>query len=155
MQLEIERVSGTSRAIWVGIVLAILGALDSAYLAWIKLGDRVALCGGIGDCESVNNSRYAEIGGVPIALLGLIGYLGILLLLLLEVRRPDWQDVLSLMIFGATLAGTLYSGYLTYIELAILSAVCPYCVVSALIMAALLIIALLQLRSGLRWEQEG
>jgi uncharacterized membrane protein len=120
-------------------VAAILGLLDSIYLTWIKLTNTTAACGGVGDCESVNNSSYSEIGGIPIALLGAGAYLLIILVLWFEERKPSFRDTADLILLGITLTGTLYSGYLTYIEVAVLKAICPYCVVSAVIIVALLI----------------
>jgi uncharacterized membrane protein len=127
-------------------ILSLAGALDSVYLAWLKFTGSVAACSNIGDCEAVNNSRYAEFAGVPIALLGVIGYLAILGIALMEMRNPDWKFSLRLAFFGFTLTGTLYSIYLTYIEVAILKAICPFCVLSAVIMVALFIIALYRLQ---------
>jgi uncharacterized membrane protein len=129
------------------VVLGIVGALDSAYLAWLKITGSVAACGNYADCEAVNSSRYAEVAGVPIAILGLLGYLAILGVTLLEIREPLWKSGLRLAFFGFTLAGTLYSVYLTYIEVAILRAICPFCVVSAVVMLALFIIAIYRLRA--------
>ncbi len=144
MRTFIEKIGGNvTLAI---LLLAIAGAIDSAYLAWLKLSGSVAACSNIGDCEAVNNSRYAEIAGIPIALLGLGGYLAILALTLLEVRLPSWKIGLRLAFFGFTLAGTLYSIYLTYVEVAILGAICPFCVVSAVVMLALFILAIQRLR---------
>lgn len=51
--------------------LAGLGALDSAYLTYVKFAGAHAACAGIGDCETVNNSAFSAIAGVPIAILGL------------------------------------------------------------------------------------
>jgi len=127
--------------------LAVLGLAVSAYLAWIKLTGNTASCGPIGDCESVNNSRYAEIGGLPIALFGMAGYLALLVALAVE-RRPAGREIARLGEFGVSLFGTLYSAYLTYIEVAVLKAVCPYCVVSAIAMTAILILCILRLRAA-------
>lgn len=129
------------------IALSLLGALDSFYLSWLKLTGSVAACSNIGDCEAVNSSRYAEVAGIPIAILGFLGYLVILGLAIVELRKPDWKLGLRLGFFGFTLAGTLYSIYLTYVEVAILDAICPFCVVSALVMLALFIFAIDRLRS--------
>jgi uncharacterized membrane protein len=131
----------------VAIVLSLVGVVDSVYLAWLKVTGSVAACSNVGDCEAVNSSRYAEIGGIPIAFLGLLGYLAILGLIALEIRFPDWKEGLLLAFFGFTLAGTLYSIYLTYVEVAILRAICPYCVISAVAMIGLFITALYRLRS--------
>jgi uncharacterized membrane protein len=127
------------------IVLAAIGLVDAAYLTWIKLSNSYAICGPIGDCESVNTSRYAEIGGVPIALLGAGAYLLILILLLLEPQGGVWKEYGSMMVFGISFAGVLFSAYLTYIEVAVLHAICPYCVLSAIVMVILLILAITRL----------
>jgi len=129
------------------IILSLIGAVDSAYLAWLKITGSVAACSNVGDCNAVNSSRYAEISGIPIAFLGLLGYLAILGLTVFEVRFPNWKEGLHLAFFGFTLAGTLYSIYLTYVEVAILRAICPYCVISAVAMIGLFIIAIYRLRS--------
>lgn len=150
MKVWIEKLGGPLP--FTGLVLGIIGAVDSAYLSWLKLTGSVAACSNIGDCEAVNNSRYAEIAGIPIAILGLLGYLAILAILLLEVKKPSWKYGLRLAFFGFTLAGTLYSIYLTYIEVAILGAICPFCVVSAIVMVALFLLAILHLRTALASE---
>ena len=140
-----------SEPLWfASVLLALTGAVDSAYLAFLKFTGTVAACSDIGDCEAVNNSKYAEIGGIPLALLGLLGYLAILAFLILETRFPSWRDGLHLGVFGFNLAGTIYSVYLTYIEIFILQAICPYCVVSAVVMLLLFAISIIRLsRLGL------
>ena len=136
-----------SEPIWlVSILLVLAGAADSAYLAFLKFTGTLAACSDIGDCEAVNNSKYAEIGGIPLGLLGLLGYLAILVFLVLEARFPRWKEGLHLGVFGFTLAGTIYSAYLTYIEIAVLRAICPYCVISAVVMLLLFVISIIRLR---------
>lgn len=141
-----------TRLWWTAIVLGCIGLADSIYLSWIKLTNTLAVCGGIGDCESVNNSRFAEIGGFPIALIGAVGYLAILTVLVLDDRKPAWRDGLRLTFFGFTLTGTLYSLYLTYLEVFVLRAICPYCVISAIAMIALFLIAIMLLRKSFQTE---
>lgn len=124
------------------MIFAGLGFLDSVYLTWVKVANRYALCGPIGDCASVNSSQYSEIYGIPIALLGAAAYLVIILLLLVEARGGFWLDYGPGLVFGISLAGVLYSAYLTYIEVAVLKAICPYCVVSAIILVLLLVLSM-------------
>src|SRR3990170_8947128 len=127
-------------------LLAIAGLLDSVYLSYIKLANQTASCDLIGDCEKVNNSRYAVIGGVPIAVLGAAGYLLILGLLYLDRPSAGGREPVRLAVFGVTLAGTLYSIYLTYLELFVLKAICPFCVVSAAAMVGLFVLSLIRLK---------
>lgn len=127
---------------WISVILVLLGLADSIYLAWLKLANATAACGGIGDCESVNSSPFAEVAGIPIALFGAGAYLLMLILLIMEPRSPFWRENAPLGIFGISLAGVLYSAYLTYVEIAILHAICPYCVLSALVLVALLALSI-------------
>ena len=122
-------------------ILAGIGFVDSLYLTYVKLSNSYAICGPIGDCESVNTSKYAEIAGIPIALLGAGAYLVIILLLLMENRGDYWAEYGPIMVFGISLAGVLYSAYLTYVEIYVLRAICPYCVVSAVVLVLLLALA--------------
>lgn len=130
------------------IVLSLIGALDSAYLSWVKVSHQEAFCGGSGECATVANSPYSEIFGIPIAFLGLAAYLVIVGLHIFERRAEFWAQNAPLLIFGITLAGTIYSAYLTYLEIWVIYAICPYCVISAVIMALLMIIALIRFWRG-------
>ncbi len=122
---------------WLGLaipLLSVLGMLISAYLTWVHWGGSKALCSGIGDCETVNNSAYAVVAGVPVALLGFGMYLTLFGLWVYGRRAsPETASTLALAAFGISLAGVLYSAYLTYIELAVIHAVCPWCVTSAVL----------------------
>lgn len=128
---------------WISVLLAGLGALDAIYLTWIKLQRETALfCAPGGGCDVVNTSPYSELAGIPIALFGLGMYLLVIAALLINDR---WAYS-RLAVFGLALTGTLYSAYLTYLELAVIHAICPYCVISALLVVALLVLALIRLR---------
>ncbi len=118
-----------------GIILAIIGFLDAGYLIWIKISQNRALCFiRAGDCVSVNNSKYSEWFGIPIAVFGALAYLTIFFLLFFENRGSFLEDNGNLLVFGITLIGVVYSAYLTYIEVAILRTICPFCVLSAIVM---------------------
>lgn len=127
------------------LVLAVIGLLDSIYLTWVKYTGMYTLCGPIGNCESVNTSRYSEILGIPIAILGAGVYLLIILLLILEVRISIFTEFSNVIVFGLSLVGVLYSIYLTYIEIAVLNAICPYCTISAVVLVVLFILSTIRL----------
>jgi uncharacterized membrane protein len=132
---------------WItAVVLAIVGLLDSAYLSYIKLTNQTASCSLIGDCEKVNSSRYAVMGGVPIAIFGVIGFSLLLVLLFLDRPSAEAPEAVRFAFFGVTLAGTLFSVYLTYLELFVLKAICPFCALSALAMVGLFVLSLIRLR---------
>lgn len=127
------------------LILACLGLIDALYLTYVKISHTFALCGLLGDCESVNTSQYSEIAGIPVSVLGAAAYFLILVLLLIESRDSFWKNNSPLMVFGISLVGGLYSAYLTYIEISVLKAICPYCVVSAVVMVLLLVLAMIRL----------
>ena len=132
----------------ISIVMAVIGLADSIYLTWIKLANATASCAGIGDCDAVNSSPYAEFAGIPIALFGAGAYLVMLLLLLLENKSEFIADNGPMGVLLISLAGVLYSIYLTYVEIAILHAICPYCVVSAVVITVILIVAVMRYLRG-------
>jgi uncharacterized membrane protein len=130
--------------LWMFIAAGI-GLLDASYLSWSKLANQQVICGEYKGCETVNSSPYAEINGIPIALLGAGAFLAILGLLYLEKQNDYWAQNGILGVFVISLAGTLYSAYLTYIEIAVLRAVCFYCVISAVAITTLLVLAVIRL----------
>jgi uncharacterized membrane protein len=132
------------------ILVAGLGLIDALYLLVIKLSEDPAFCiQGIGDCWTVNTSIYSEILGVPISLFGAAAYLVILLILTLGNRYNILSKYGTILFFGITLSGTIYSVYLTYLEIWVLHAICPFCIVSALLMVLLLIFSIIQLKKDL------
>ncbi len=130
---------------WTALVFALLGIADAGYLTWIKLAHSPLFCSGVGDCETVNSSIYSQINGIPVAALGLAAYVVLAALFLLEDRWPWLRDYAPLASFGLALTGSLYSAYLTYIELFVIRAVCPYCVASAVLVTGILVIAIVRL----------
>jgi uncharacterized membrane protein len=140
---------GMRRAV---IVLAVIGTAIAGYLTWVHYaGLRVVCLAGGGGCEKVQSSDYAQLAGVPVALLGLIGYVGILASVLLlpgETGRLA-AAFLALVGFG-------FSIYLTWAELFRIHAICQWCVASAAIMTVLAALTLMRLlrddesRSGAR-----
>lgn len=116
------------------IVLAIVGLGVASYLTYVHYSGTRPACTAGSSCVKVQTSEWSKVGGVPVALIGLIGYVGILLSLLV----PD-RDESRLATLGMTLIGVGFSGYLTYRELFTIHAVCEWCASSAVILALLFI----------------
>lgn len=131
---------------WGGGGLALLGAADAIYLTWIKLSHaQAAFCAPGGGCDTVNTSPYSEMAGIPISVFGLGMYLVLAALLALEDRCEFGQTYGRLAVFGLSLTGVLYSAYLTYLELFVIHAICPYCVISAVLITLIFALAVVRL----------
>src|SRR5690606_6844170 len=91
---------------------------------------------------TVQDSAYATIGPIPIAILGLGMYvaLGTLALLRLTGRGPLSFEHASLASWTIALMGTIYAAYLTYVEIWVIDAICQWCVLSAIIGLIILIV---------------
>ncbi len=123
-------------------VLSLLGIVVAAYLAYIESTGAEAVCGPVGDCNTVNQSEYAVLFGVlPVGVLGLVGYAAIVAAWLTARRahRPvsDWAKIVLL---GMTLVGTLFSVYLTFLEPFVIGATCAWCLTSAIVMTLLMLL---------------
>ena len=117
--------------------LAGLGVAVSAYLTASHFDEGLLVCG-LSDCTTVQASDYATILGVPVALLGLGMYVAVLGLVVARWVRPGLTLATTAATFGLTLAGAIFTGYLTYVELFVLEAICQWCVVSAVLTVLLL-----------------
>lgn len=123
--------------IWIA---GIVGFLDALYLTLIKVTETPLYCTpGLGDCHTVNATRWATIWGIPIAAIGAAAYAVVIMLLLLSKRIKFVKRYFDLLLFGLSLTGFLYSMYLTYLELFVIHAVCQWCMLSALSMTAIFI----------------
>ncbi len=130
---------------WATFVLACLGVLDATYLLVYKLTSINAMCLGNGGCHNVNFSPYSEIGGIPVSAFGILAFLVIAGILLLEPRLEIAKNNGGLAIFGISMAGVAFSAYLTWLELYVIHSVCPFCVTSAVIITSILILAIIRL----------
>ena len=124
-------------------VLALVGLGIAGYLTWVHYAGLEPVCvGGGGGCERVQSSRWAELAGVPVAVLGLGGYLAILASLALpEDLGAQATAFLSLVGFG-------FSAWLTYVEIEKIDAICQWCVASAVIMTALALVSVARVLRG-------
>jgi uncharacterized membrane protein len=124
-------------------VLALVGIAIAGYLTWVHYAGLEPVCvGGGGGCERVQSSRWAELAGVPVAVLGLGGYVAILASLALpEETGALAATFLSLVGFG-------FSAWLTYVEIAKIEAICQWCVASAVVMSGLALVSVARLLRG-------
>ncbi|HET7143342.1 MAG TPA: vitamin K epoxide reductase family protein [Anaerolineales bacterium] len=127
------------------IALGTLGLLVSIYMTVYKLTSNDSMCLGSGDCSTVNASRYSEVNGIPVAAIGIIGYAAILALQYLESRNRFFEQNGTLIIFGMALTGFIFTVWLVYVEIALLKAICPFCVTSQVAMTLIFIIAVMRL----------
>jgi uncharacterized membrane protein len=118
----------------IAIVLAVVGLGVAAYLTYVHYEGLEPVCGLGGDCEKVQTSEWADLAGIPVALLGLIGYATILVSLVID--GEDGRIAAAVL----SLAGFGFSAYLTYRELFSIDAICPWCVASAVILTLLAIV---------------
>jgi len=124
------------------LALAVVGLGISSYLTYTHWADASVACGGFGSCDVVNNSEYAEVAGIPVAFLGALCYLALIASALAWLWwRPSGPAWPVMFFWGLSLVGTLYSAYLTYVELFVLEAICVYCVASAAVILASLLVS--------------
>jgi uncharacterized membrane protein len=126
------------------IVLTVIGLGVASYLTYIHYAGIKPFCGrGGGTCLKVQSSQYSKVEGVPVALVGLIGYIAILISLLLP------EDERTRFATGAlTLGGFGFSAYLTYREVFSLEEICEWCVSSAVIMTVMMVLSVWRFLRG-------
>jgi uncharacterized membrane protein len=121
-------------------VLALLGVGIAGYLTYVHYAGLEPFClAGGGGCETVQSSRWAELAGIPVAVLGLAGY--VLILASLALPEELGKTVAALL----ALVGLGFSAYLTYRELFTIHAICQWCVASAIVMALLAVVSIVRL----------
>jgi uncharacterized membrane protein len=126
------------------IVLATVGLGWATYLTYVHYSGTTPLCSLKGDpCAQVQKSQYSELVGIPVALIGAIGYLLILGLL---VYADDERA--RFMTTALTLGGFGFSAYLTYREVFTLHKICEDCVASAVIMTILMCLSVWRFLRG-------
>ena len=122
--------------------VALAGMAIAGYLTWVHYDGAALVCVAGGGCETVQRSRYAELAGVPVALLGLVAYTVVFALVL--------RDTPGARLGAAMLAlvGLVFSAYLLVLQLAVIDAVCVWCMANDVVIAPLLaIVTALRLRT--------
>jgi uncharacterized membrane protein len=126
-------------------VISLIGIGVAGYLTYTHYEGLNVVCLSSGGCETVQKSVYSKLAGVPVAVLGLAGYIAILLSLTI---RNELGRVAG---FGIALIGCLFSLYLTYREIFTIKAICQWCVSSAVLMTILTILTAIRV---MRFESE-
>jgi uncharacterized membrane protein len=124
---------------WLTPLLCLAGLGVASYLAHVEVRGVEAVCGPVGDCNTVQQSEYARLFGVlPIGVLGVLGFAAVLLAWAVQRTKAGpasaWAAVALL---GLTGAGTVFSIYLTFLEPFVIGATCLWCLGSAVIMTTL------------------
>ncbi|MFN3974425.1 MAG: vitamin K epoxide reductase family protein [Dehalococcoidia bacterium] len=131
------------------MALAGVGAGISGYLTVSHLLGKAPVCGPSHGCAIVQNSPYATLWGVPVALLGLLLYIALVVLPLAEVRFPRVRVAAPLASLTLALGGLVFSAYLTWLEVFVILAICWWCVASAVVIALLTPVAFWRASQGL------
>ena len=133
------------RLLQAAMLLTVIGLLVSIYMTIFKITSNESMCIGSKDCSVVNASRYSEVNGIPVAVVGVIGYVAILAVLVLGQRRGFFQQNGSLLFFGLSLTGFLFTLYLIFGEVALIKAYCPFCIASQTAMTLIFILSVIRL----------
>jgi len=132
----------TDRRVRVAIaVLALAGAGIAAYLVYVRARGIAPVCTS-GGCEKVQSSSYAEVAGIPVATLGLVAYLTIFVSAL--VRGP----AAAAAGLAVSLAGAAFAVYLLVVQIAVIEAICIWCVASDVVIGLLAVLAVARIRAG-------
>ena len=127
--------------------LGLIGVFVSTYLTLYKLGYIGELKCTVGSCETVNTSQWATFLGMPVAAWGLGFYVVALVLSMLGVQeRYADSRAFSVALVALTGWGVVFSGWLTYLELFVINAICIWCVTSACIVAIMFLVSVADLR---------
>ena len=144
----------TARGFSLLVLVAAIGI--SSYLSYVKIANAHAVCiqGSMFDCGTVLNSRYSELGGIPIAWLGLACNLIMTAVLLLEPRVSALHATGRMIVFGISLFTGLFSIFLIYVQAALIQAFCPWCLTHEALMFILFGLSVYRLRGLSQPEAE-
>jgi uncharacterized membrane protein len=132
-------------------LLSLVGVFLSIYLAMFKLGYLGELTCTIGSCETVQLSSWAEFLGIPVAVWGVAFYATLFIVAFIGTfPRYAESGMISTLLLALTGWGVAFSGWLTYLELFVINAICMWCVVSAVLAVVLFGLAVLERREVTR-----
>ena len=129
--------------VWGMLALITVGLIAAGYLSYIETTGSEAVCGPVGDCNAVQQSEYALLFGfLPMAVLGVIGYAGILVTYVYATFIAGAGKQLALALsFSMSVFGLVFSTYLTFLEPFVIGATCAWCLTSAVCMALIALLA--------------
>ncbi|HET7612312.1 MAG TPA: vitamin K epoxide reductase family protein [Gemmatimonadaceae bacterium] len=127
--------------------LALAGIFIATYLTLYKLGVIGELSCSIGSCETVNTSKWSRFAGLPVAGWGVLFYVEVFIIAVIgtTARLAD-QRAISIILVIESAIGVLFSAWLTYLELAVIHAICIWCVTSAIIVTAIFLVSVADYR---------
>ncbi len=124
------------------ILFCLFGIFVAGYMTWAEATGNETVCANTGsiDCAAVQQSAYAKTFGIPVAGMGLLGYLVILGVIVLEDQVEFFATYGRTLVVGMALFGVIFQTYLTYVEADVLGKWCQWCVMSYITITALLVI---------------
>lgn len=133
-----------STSLWLVPILCAAGLGVAGYLSYVEVTQVEAVCGPVGDCNTVQQSEYARLFGVlPIGVLGMVGYVAIIVSWLFArwANKGAIRDLGALALLTMTVFGTIFSIYLTFLEPFLIGATCAWCLTSAVLMTILMLLS--------------
>jgi len=136
--------TATNNNDWIIPVLCVVGFGVAGYLAYVETAQVAAVCGPVGDCNTVQQSEYARLFGIlPIGVMGLAGYVAIMIAwLTARYTKGKIMDLANLSMFGMAVFGVLFSIYLTFLEPFVIGATCAWCLTSAILITTLMLLSM-------------
>ena len=124
---------------WVISILLVIGLAVAIYMGYVEVTRAEAVCGPVGDCNTVQQSSYAHLFGIiPIGVLGVMGYIAIGFVWFFSIWGPQrWRNTSLFILWGLSLIGMVFSIYLTFLEPFVIGATCAWCLTSAVVMTLL------------------
>jgi uncharacterized membrane protein len=141
---RLDRYPAAQATTWFIPVLSLVGLGVATYLAYVEITHIEAVCGPVGECNIVQASPYAQILGIPVAVLGMLNYIAIIFLWLVQkFVSGRLANLSALALLGLTFFGVLFSIYLTLLEIFVIQAVCAWCLSSAIITTVLMLLVVI------------
>jgi uncharacterized membrane protein len=140
---------------WSLPLVSVIGLGIAIYLSYVELTHTTAVCGPVGNCNSVQDSPYAVLFGIlPVGVLGIIGYSAILGSWLFSSVGPIlYRNFFKIAIWGMAWFGVLFAIYLTFLEPFVIGATCAWCIANSIIMTFILLASTQPAKEALRIDE--